>query len=286
LPIQSAEITLGRWYSGKEATVAQCKAGLSGQCVIFLQSNQPSYSTRVSATGYITVYNESTPYINGQGTANIYLSASGIVLVNNPFAPITAITTPQKLTYSRTGFNASCNVSSTEGNINFINFTAWKVRDIGWNGSLLFDNVYTNTNPSGSVLKIDINENGQFKFSCNYEFVSNATGNATTYVDQIGYSIWVYNDQYVEGGATTGALSSGFGIIIALGIILIICAPIAALGSPTYAVMIGIFLLLMFAFVGLIPAAQLLGNDVTSGWYIIAIPIITVLALILLRNFV
>ena len=285
LPIQSALLSIGRWYFGKEATIAQCKTGLSGQCIIFLQSNQPSYSTRVSANGYKTQYNESTPYINGQGTSNIYLTASNAITLNNPYASITTSTTPTS-TIMRSGFNASCNVSSTEGNINFINFTIARISGFGWNNTIRNVSVFTNSNPSGTVLKREIIDNGQYSFACNYQFVSNSTGNATLYNNQISYSVWIYNDQYVQGGAQTGALSSGMGIIIALGIIIIVCAPIAAMGSPTYAAIIGIVLLVIFAFAGLIPATQLLGNGLTSGWYIIAIPILTVLGLILIRNFV
>ena len=277
--ITSALITIGKWYSQIENTLAQCLTGPSGQCSLWLQSNQPLYSTRLTANGYNTYYNQSTPYLSTSGTAIVYMTNSAPVNFQSPFAGISSNIFPTTQYINNVTINSTCQVIATDGNLNFINYTVI-IANFTSNHTIYASN-YTNSNPSGATLKIPLNDNGQFQLGCTYEWVSNVTGNATTYRQTNSMTLWMYNSNM--GSAASAGFNPWFSIIIALGVILIVCAPIAII-SPTYGMITGIFLMLMFASVGMIPDVVIMGN-VVSGWYLSGLSILTAIALLIIKNF-
>lgn len=281
IPVQGAEITIGKWFNQIEATLAQCRVGLSGQCVMWLRSGDLKYSTRVIANGFVPNYNQSTPYFNGQGQALIYMTTTGGIRIGSPFTEIFVSTSPTT-GYQTKAFNATCNVSSVLGSINFVNFTA--IRIYGLNNFSVVQSLFTNSNPTGTSMIIEIKQNGRYGFSCGYEWVSNATtGNATVYYKANSFDISVFGDNMQDSAGGAG-LGNELGVIIALGIIIIVCIPIGT-RSPIWAVLIAIFLLVMFTFVGMIPPATW-GTVVISPWGIVGLVVLVILSIIFLRSFI
>jgi len=176
--------------------------------------------------------------------------------------------------------NASCVAFAELGNINFINFTVKRLTAL--NNVTNYGAIYTNSAPSGGTFQVPLLNNGQFQIRCDYEWVSNITGNATVYRNFNSKTVWLYNDN-MENAWQTGGDDGILGLIIALGIIMIVAAPIALI-SPTYGLAVGIAMLLIFAWVGMIPTVIIAGSAV-PGFYIVGLAIFTTLALVFLRSF-
>jgi hypothetical protein len=198
----------------------------------------------------------------------------------SPFQGIDVHLIPTSNEYFNTALNTSCVAQAELGNMNWINYTV--IQQTAFNNITLYGVIYTNSNPSGGTFQIPISANGQFQMRCEYEWVSNVTGNATIYRNFNSKTIWVFNDQ-MNNAWQTGGDDGWLGMIIALGIILIVCAPIALI-SPTYGMAVAIFLLLIFAWVGMIPTVLIAGHPV-SGFMIAGLTILTVIALLFLRSF-
>lgn len=160
--------------------------------------------------------------------------------------------------------NVTCNVSAPNNNLLTVNLTGWtrnyttmtwmpyvSVSDNATNSSLLL----TSANITNSTYG--------FIFTCNVTFSSNYTGSYAIYSSSI-------TRNYVYFGQTFPIVSSDVTVILAIGIMIVVCGFIMRFNINA-ALLAGICLLILFSMIGWI------------GWYISAFAIIVTVALMWLR---
>ena len=266
-PIENATMTLQRWYGGTKTTVAQCISNAAGSCLIFLQPNT-EYALLISKTNYASKTSDSVIFTGAPNPANVYLSQMSTGNFTSVFNGIQVSLTPVNQYFSGIQ-NATCAVISTEGNIQYINLTV--TQNINGSTEVSYNSSYISSNPSGTTLQVGINNNGRFTIKCNYRWISNASGTSQTYENTNTNTLWIYSDAIANQGQQM--FDPGTGLIIAIGAILLIAGPISIF-RPTYGAVIGMLLMLIFAFAGFI------------DWYIAALAILTTLSLVVLKSWI
>lgn len=125
------------------------------------------------------------------------------------------------------------------------------------------------TNPTGGVLGFKVSSVGKYLFNCTYSWWSNASGVNRTYTNTVTETKWITDTS--DEGIATGVVDPMVGAIIAIGVAAVI-GGLAGMYSPTFGVIIAGLLLLMFAWWGFI------------AWYWVALPLLTAIALLVLRS--
>jgi hypothetical protein len=276
LPIPDATITIGRWYGGTDTTIGQCVSNLAGSCRIWIQAGQLLYSLRAEHPSYTTNYTSMNEWTGSPNPAYVYLKQSGAANFSSIYNGLTITISPNN-TYLRNATNATCQVLASLGNLQTLNMTVYRT----WNGSTyLFGSQYTNSNPNGATLRVLMNQVGKYSITCQYTWTSNSTGISTTYDNKQSKTVWLYADN-MENSAS-GNIDETLGIFLVLVILLIVCVPIAYY-SPTYAALVGIIILFMVSWIGLLPPV-LIGGTMVEAWMIISLVVLTLIAFVFLRS--
>jgi hypothetical protein len=266
--IQGALVTISRWYGGVATVIAQCESNPAGDCSIFL-SPTTTYAFRAEKSGYQT-RSESAVIFNGAAQpALIYLTPGTSSNFTIPLQGITVALSPTNKYNFVSKLNATCQVLSTEGNINYINWTGYYFNvtnsTINTGNFTRYKNLSTSSAPSGTTLLIEVNDTGRFKFECAYQFFSNASGQLLTYTTSNAIEFFVQSDSLF--GAGEGQLDKATGTWIVAALILFISIFLMFKSVPG-TVLVDSIILVGAAWIGLV------------DWWIAALTVIVALIIL------
>ncbi len=216
-PIQDALITIQYWYTGVATTVAQCVTNPAGDCGIFLSDGR-TYAFTASHPSYDTNSNQATIFDGTADPAIVYLTLGTTTNFTSVFNGITISLEPTTRYVLESSVNATCNVVSTFGNINYINWTGYQFNSTFGNFSL-FSN-QTSISPSGAILQFEVNESGRYRYECSLQWVSNATGTTTTYTASYTTEFFLESDDLFD--ILDGVIDQTTGTLLVLGIAVLI----------------------------------------------------------------
>lgn len=269
VPLGNALVTIGKWFtSGVETPITQCFSNIAGACNLWLQPNTPLYSLLSQLTGYQTNYTRSILFTGTPNPAYIYMQSGQTVNFTSVFNNIMIALNPTDQ-YQNNATLVTCQIVAGDGNLNFINLTAY--RTLNTTIVSLYNSSYVDSQPSGGTLSVGLNANGRFDVFCTYQWVSNASGTTKTYQNVASRTFWIYSDRLRDSANQQGNNFGGeAGIILTIGIILLVAGPIAFY-SPSYGLAVGMFLMLIFMWLGMMP------------WYVGGLAILTGIAVLIMR---
>lgn len=269
-PIEGALFTLSKWYSQVRTTVAQCATNPAGSCGIFMQANA-QYGFNTQSSGFAMQDEPFTQFTGNPNPAIVYFSTNVNANFTSVFDGISVQLLPTTV-YLSSPFNASCQITAINGNLNFMNFTITR-----WeNGTeYAYNTTFLNSAPSGATIQYYITQNGRYSLNCNYQFVANSSGTLTTFYNVAFEDVWFYNDSLQNGASGFG---QPLGLIIALGIIILVGGAISTINIG-YGMGAGIILMIAFSFMGFFN-----GLPGVDPLYMVILTILGALAVLFLRT--
>lgn len=270
--VSDALVTIQNWYSGVATTVVQCASNPTGSCALFVR-RYIEYQLIAQKTGYTTIQ-KAVVWTGLPNPANLYMSGNTNANYTSIFDGISLSISPLVENQNQS-FNTTCSITASLGNLNFMNYTIYRQEN---NTLFQYNSTYSSSVPTGSAFKMPILNRGRYRTECTVQWVSNATGVATTYQAAYQQSYWNYLDP--GQGIGSRAVDSIMGLGIYILAILVVALPLSRL-SPVLGMLSGIGILAMGAFTEIFTWNTIQGN---LGWYLAGLTILVVIAFFSLRN--
>jgi hypothetical protein len=239
-PIQDALLTFKRIYSGITRTNVQCASNPAGSCSAFIAPNV-QHTMTIEASGFITKYSGNAMFTGSPNPANVYLQSTATANFTSIFGDLQFQLLPTNQ-YFPSATNASCKLISSSGSINWMNLTIYQINLTG--NEYIFNNSFTNSSPTGTLLQLPLNSNGRYRIVCEYNWVSAGI----VYQNKNEITVWIYSDALTDAGI--GFFDVPTALVIALGITMIIAGMVYRIGGTGYGLASGICLFLIFMWVG------------------------------------